>query len=128
MSTDILKPPLYNFLGHPVMPDELTDDQRAVLAWPYDILLMRLAEAKGDHDVTTEGVLEWLKGRGWWAEIMSPFDPDSLYWAGVTPHSTSGWNGRPDHQVGDVTLRGALWRAILLMLIQERQPAVEGQL
>jgi len=122
--SDLLKPPLYNFLGHPA--EDLTDDQRAVLAATELEIGVELAFGS-DIPGEIEATLEWLKGRGWWVEIKSPFEPDSLYWVGVTPHSTSGWGGTPDHQVGDVTLRGALWRCILLMLIQERMPAVEGQ-
>lgn len=128
MSTDILKPPLYNYLGQPVLPDDLTDEQRAVLtATEFDVGV----EMALGSDIPGEisAMLAWVKGRGYWAEIKTPFEstPDSLYWAGLTPLSTTGWNGRPDHQVGDVTFRGALWRVILLMLIQERMPVIGGQ-
>lgn len=117
-------PPFYNFLGHPA--EDLTDDQRAVLEASEAEVDAQAAEATGAYG-GIEDALEWLDRRGWWCEIKSPFEPGDLYWAGLTPHSTSGWMGKPDHQVGDVTLRGALWRAILLMLIQERMPADEGQ-
>ena len=44
-------------------------------------------------------VVEKMSKRGFWCQIRNEFEahggPDC--WAGFTPHSTTGWNGAPDH-------------------------------
>lgn len=121
------QPPFYNHLGHPVDPSAMTDKQRAVLEASETILGVEIAFGS---DIPGEigAMLADLTRRGWWTEIKSPFQPGTpngdLYWAGLTPLGTSGWNGRPDHQVGDVSLRGALWRAMLLAFMAEKEAAL----
>lgn len=128
MSADINTPPFYDYLGHPVMPDTLTEEARAILAATESELGVSLA-LESDLPGEIEEFLVALKDRGWWVQIKTPFQPGTangdLYWVGLTPLGTSGWNGRPDHHVGDVSLRGALWRAALLALIGERRARME---
>jgi hypothetical protein len=43
-------------------------------------------------------VVDSLAAKGFWLSVKSPFEAHDLVWrAGFTPHSTTGWNGRPDH-------------------------------
>ena len=122
-------PPFYDYLGHPALPEALTDEERAVLAASELDLGVTLAL---DFDIPGEigKFLAALTERGWWVQIKTPFQPDApmgdLYWAGLTPLGTTGWSGRPDYYVGDVSLRGALWRATLLAFIVARRAEVEG--
>jgi hypothetical protein len=124
------QPPFYTYLNRPVMPDEWTERQRAILTATEAEVDAQAAEATGAYG-GIEDALTWIDGHGWHARIKTPFyapdqakdAADRLYWVGLTPHGTSGWNGRPDHQVGDVTLRGALWRSVLLMLDAKRNEA-----
>lgn len=113
------RPPLYNYLGHPAA--DLTDDQRSVLDASEREIGLEMALGSGIPGEIGAMLAEMTR-RGWWAAIKTPFSPGEspnghLYWVGFTPLGTTGWNGRPDHQVGDVTLRGALWRAVLLTLL-----------
>jgi len=52
--------------------------------------------------------------------IRSPFDPSSewgsKWWAGVTPHGTTGWNGRSDIQAHGATEEEAVCRCALLLV------------
>lgn len=45
-------------------------------------------------------VIDAMYQRGYWCQMRTPFqagaDGDG-FWAGFTPHGTSGWNGKPDH-------------------------------
>lgn len=41
-------------------------------------------------------VVQAIEKRGFWMELKSPFDSDSPWFAGFTPHSTTGWNGLAD--------------------------------
>lgn len=51
----------------------------------------------------------------WWL-IKSPFQKNEIMWfAGITPHSTSGWNGRPDFIGDGSTMALAVCRAALMM-------------
>lgn len=117
-----MNPPFFDHLGHPVEDDAMTDDQRAILSateQEIDIALALESDLPGELDA----LLAELTRRGWWVEIRTPFQPGTqagaLYWAGLTPLGTTGWNGRPDVHVGDLTLRGALSRAVLLALSME---------
>lgn len=42
-------------------------------------------------------VVERMDELGMHCRIQTPFEPDMRYHAGFTPHSVTGWNGRPDH-------------------------------
>jgi hypothetical protein len=61
-------------------------------------------------------VVEAMAARGFWCQMRTPFragaDGDG-YWAGFTPHSTTGWNGRPDHWTSAETLPLAICLAAL---------------
>lgn len=59
-------------------------------------------------------IVEALQRRGYWCRLQTPFDDrDTCYWAGFTPHGTSGWNGRPDHWTNAQTLPRAICLAAL---------------
>lgn len=120
--------PIYKHLNALVERDQMTADQRAVIDAPERDLGIEIADVSG---ILCEigATLDWMGSKGWHARIKSPFTPGNLWWAGFTPHGVSGWNGSPDHQVGDVTLRGALWRAVLLTLMSgpANPEALSGQ-
>jgi len=44
-------------------------------------------------------VVNAMAERGYWCQLRNPFEKYGKgdYWAGFTPHSTTGWNGTPDH-------------------------------
>ncbi len=111
--------PLFEYLGHPMGPEQMTADQRAILAATEQEIGVEMALGSGIPG-EIGAMLATMTERGWWAQIKTPFQPASdggdLYWVGFTPLGTTGWNGRPDINVGDVTLRGALYRAVLLAL------------
>ena len=59
-------------------------------------------------------IVDRMADLGFWWEVKSPFDPFVSNWfAGFTPHNTSGWNGRPDHQSPGKTMMEATARAAL---------------
>jgi hypothetical protein len=84
----------YNHNGEIVTTKSLPD-------WTVDIRdtldLVSEVDAAGFH---------WL--------LRTPFAPGEQYWAGFTPHNTSGWNGRPDYYMSGPTLEIAISRAYLL--------------
>ncbi len=79
----------------------------------------------GDHQVlphfSTDITAAWLvvqalEKRGFWCEMRTPFSEPFKrdgYWAGFTPHGTSGWNGCPDHWTDAATLPLAICLAAL---------------
>jgi hypothetical protein len=60
-------------------------------------------------------VVELMHTRGFWCQIRTPFEGHDTAdcWAGFTPHSTSGWNGRPDHWTQADTVPHAICLAAL---------------
>jgi hypothetical protein len=60
-------------------------------------------------------VVEKMAKLGYWCQIRNEFEarggPDC--WAGFTPHSTTGWNGRPDHWTQAETVPLAICLAAL---------------
>ena len=70
-------------------------------------------------------VVEAMHGRGWWCRITSPFSAKDgdLWGGGLTPHETTGWNGRPDHTGSGASAPEAVARAALAAL---RVPLPEG--
>lgn len=61
-------------------------------------------------------VVERMGDRGFHASVQSPFEPGEDYFAGFTPHGTSGWNGSPDFRAGARTAALAICRAALRAL------------
>lgn len=61
-------------------------------------------------------VVEAMAQRGFWCQMRTPFqageDGDG-YWAGFTPHGTTGWNGKPDHWTQSEALTSAICLAAL---------------
>lgn len=57
-------------------------------------------------------IVEALEKRGLWCQMRTPFDDDG-YWAGFTPHNTTGWNGKPDHWTQAETMPLAICLAAL---------------
>ena len=58
-------------------------------------------------------VVEKIAEGGFWLKLTTPFTPEQPYWAGFTPHNITGWNGRPDHQAGDLSPSRAICLAAL---------------
>lgn len=59
--------------------------------------------------VASDMLLDAMRERGFWYRVQGPFDMKSdLHFAGFTQHSCTGWNGRPDNQVGDKSKYRAL--------------------
>lgn len=61
--------------------------------------------------------------------LQSPFEaggptagPGNTYWAGLTPHGCTGWNGRPDYQAPGETLALAICRAALRCVLELVMP------
>lgn len=63
-------------------------------------------------------VVEQMATRGYWCQMRTPFEPHGGpdCWAGFTPHSTTGWNGRPDHWTQAETIPLAICLAALATL------------
>jgi len=57
---------------------------------------------------------------GYHARVKSPFMPGELYWAGFTPHGSTGWNGRPDYEGSGETAALAICRAALRLATANR--------
>jgi hypothetical protein len=139
--------PVYIHLNRAVMPEDYTDAQREILALTEGRALVRrlLVDVIGwkvvhqgpgsafgtppvgnqrimpellTHGVVFGDVLDAMSRRGWWANLTTPFSPaDGTCWVGFTPHGVTGWNGSPDHKVGDATLALAVCKAALLALL-----------
>lgn len=64
-----------------------------------------------------------LECDGYWLKLTSPFDPSdpnlNQWHAGFTPHSTTGWNGRPDWRASGDTAMLAICRAALKVRMEE---------
>jgi hypothetical protein len=61
-------------------------------------------------------IVEMMERRGYWCQMRTPFqagDGGDGFWAGFTPHGTSGWNGRPDHWTDATILPLAICLAAL---------------
>ena len=74
----------------------LDEDRRDGDPLPRYLIIPRYSTSIAD----AWSVVDTMERRGFWCEMRTPFmEPggDDGYWAGFTPHSTSGWNGRPDH-------------------------------
>ena len=59
-------------------------------------------------------VVEKMNERYHW-RLQSPFTAGNLWWAGLTPHGMTGFNGRPDVQRGDASPARAICLAALAM-------------
>jgi hypothetical protein len=70
-------------------------------------------------------VVERMHKQGFWCQMRTPFEADdaSDFWAGFTPHSTTGWNGRPDYWTQATTMPHAICLAALAC-IQEQTNAL----
>lgn len=67
--------------------------------------------------VASDLILEAMREHGYWYRVHGPFDMESdLHFAGFTAHGFTGWNGRPDNQVGDKSKYRAILLSALLTL------------
>lgn len=68
-----------------------------------------------------------MEARGYWCQMRTPFMPPQGdgYWAGFTPHATTGWNGTPDHWTSAETLPLAICRAALAALAEATERKAE---
>lgn len=67
-----------------------------------------------DHCSDVFRLINHIAKTHWWS-IKSPFEKNEMWFAGITPHSTSGWNGRPDFIGNGSTMALAVCRAALMM-------------
>jgi hypothetical protein len=74
-----------------------------------------LAPYSTDHNAAMQ-VVAALARRGYWLRLQSPFAPGDPWFAGFTPHETSGWNGRPDFERKGDAAPVAICRASLLVV------------
>jgi hypothetical protein len=58
-------------------------------------------------------VVEKMGERGFHCRIVTPFYPGRPYHVGFTPHGTTGWNGRHDHEGSADTMPHAICLAAL---------------
>lgn len=58
-------------------------------------------------------VVEAMAKRGFHARLKTPFTPDDPYFAGFTPHGSTGWSGRGDYEASGETLPLAICLAAL---------------
>lgn len=66
-------------------------------------------------------IVNAMAKRGYWCRISSPFEPGRKWYAGFTPHSCTGWNGRPDNLMRGDTGLNSVARASLLTLMNEER-------
>lgn len=68
-------------------------------------------------------VIREMREHGYWCEMRSPWttDDDAQWWAGFTPHGTTGWNGRPDHWHSGDTLSEAVCRAAVAAMLERKE-------
>jgi hypothetical protein len=96
----------------------LREEQRR---WPEREYKVKALEVYPEYD-SWEGVPlveEAMAQRGHYLTLRSPFEPGQPYFAGFTPHGTTGWDGRPDHEAPGATAPLAVARAALLALLSE---------
>lgn len=110
----------------------MTDDEIDTLEAGYqtDAVISRcmfekLTTFRFSTNISDAMYLTWLmEQRGFWCQMRTPFGigkDDDGYWAGFTPHQTTGWNERPDHNTSAPTLPLAICRAALKTIYcQER--------
>jgi hypothetical protein len=58
--------------------------------------------------------------------IRSPFAPGDPWFAGLTPHNVTGWNGRPDMDAQGTTGAVAIFRAALYATLEEAAHVDQG--
>lgn len=76
---------------------------------------MRFDEFKPLEEWKWAGLIaERMGSIGWWLKLTSPFEADSMWQAGFTPLSTTGWNGRPDHRCASKSGQRAIVISALL--------------
>lgn len=80
--------------------------------WPS---LVRVP-AYSDDSAAADQLVEEMAARGFWCQYHSPFEPGMAHRAGFTPHSTTGWNGRPDFPGEGTTRPDAVSAAALIAL------------
>ena len=73
-----------------------------------------IIEALGNCNIELAfSVVKEMEQRGFWMKLTSPFHPGLPWYAGFTPHDTTGWNGTPDHVGQGDTLETAILLAAL---------------
>lgn len=72
-------------------------------------------------------LIDRLAVLGFWCRTTSPFTPGSLHFSGFTPHGTSGWNGRPDHESGGESFELSVARAALKAVAAKQRQEAMGQ-
>ena len=72
------------------------------------------------HDIAAAWELVQVAAeRGLWVRVLGPFFKGQPYWAGFSPHMTTGWNGRMDYEEEGDTAPLAITRAFVLAMSTE---------
>ena len=111
----------YRFLVSPEWIAGLGDDPSWVVV-PADMtrkIVYQESTPRYSTDISAAWqVCQVMEARGWWCQMRTPFDTSTQthryrYYAGFTPHKTTGWNGTPDHWTPAPSLPLAICRAAL---------------
>lgn len=128
--------PVYFYLNEGIPSSDYTDWQRNVLEADAETLRkMYRTHVNPDAPTTSihlEDILASMEKLGYHATLIkTALEPGNRNWVGVgfTIHGISGWNGKPDHYVGEQDLINAAFRAaILTVLTQEHEePDEDGE-
>ena len=87
------------------------DDKKRIEGHTYYVPLFST-----DIAAAWEVVEEMNKTYHW--RISSPFIPGEPYFAGLTPHGVTGWNGCPDYEMPGDIVSLAICRAALLAKLE----------
>lgn len=63
-------------------------------------------------------VVKKMNEEGYWLELNSPFYEGVPWFAGFTPHHTTGWNGIPDNNAPGQDAPEAICKAALLAKLE----------
>lgn len=96
----------------PLSPEEEREALRILAV--EDLMRPHLPPAYSTDIAAAWRVITEMGVRGWWLRLTSPFNPGRAWHAGFTPHDTTGWNGRPDHEAAASEPALALCLAALL--------------
>ena len=66
-------------------------------------------------------IIDTMAKHEYWCELHSPFSSNEKWFAGFTPHNTTGWNGVPDNYIGDQYGPVAIMRSALLTMLNQKQ-------
>lgn len=96
------------------------DAEAAKQPFSHDLAVFEINCPNYSTDIASAWkVVEKMEALGFWCQTQTPFGAIASlaaydgYWAGFTPHGTTGWNGTPDHWTCAETLALAICMAAL---------------